>query len=117
MEENKKTSIVDLLKDMDAKLAHIEDINADNRAIIIKLVKQSNEIVKFLKETTIEIEEEIIEKIPDLPKDIEPITSNRIKSLKELIDEFLLKRKDLEEFEKELQKNKDKLTPGQVGEA
>ena len=38
-------------------------------------------------------------------------------SLKEILDEFMDKRKDLIEFEKELKKHKDELTPGTVGES
>ena len=37
--------------------------------------------------------------------------------MKDLVDEFLNKKKDLAEFEKELKKNKDKLTPGIQGES
>ena len=32
-------TIKEMLKTIDAKIEHIEDISADNRAIIIKLVK------------------------------------------------------------------------------
>ena len=31
-----------MLEMIDAKIEHIEDITADNRAVIIKLVKQNN---------------------------------------------------------------------------
>ena len=48
-------TIKEMLKMIDAKIEHIEDITADNRAVIIKLVKQSNQIVKFL--SSIEIED------------------------------------------------------------
>ena len=41
----------------------------------------------------------------------------KAQELKEVLSEFADKSKDLVEFEKELKKNKDKLTPGQVGEA
>ena len=37
--------------------------------------------------------------------------------LKELVDEFMDKQQDLKEFEEELEKNKDKLTPGTIGES
>ena len=43
--------------------------------------------------------------------------SGRIKNLKELIDEFMDRHEELKELEEELEKNKDKLTPGQAGEA
>ena len=42
------TTLHEILLNMDARLKHIEDITADNREIIIKLVKQGNSIVKFL---------------------------------------------------------------------
>ena len=41
----------------------------------------------------------------------------RFENLKEVLDKFMSKRNDLVEFEEELKKHKDKLTPGQVGEA
>ena len=43
--------------------------------------------------------------------------SDRMKHIKELVDEFMDKQKDLKELEEELQKNKDKITPGEIGEA
>ena len=43
-------TIKEMLKMIDAKIEHIEDITADDRALIIKLVKQGNTIVKFLKQ-------------------------------------------------------------------
>ena len=51
---NKETSILNILEDINAKIEHIEDITADNRKIIIKLVKQGNQIVSFLKSLEIE---------------------------------------------------------------
>ena len=39
----------ELLTSINARLGHLEDIEADNRDIIIKLVKQGNQIVKFLQ--------------------------------------------------------------------
>ena len=47
----------------------------------------------------------------------EKLRSNKMQELKELVNEFMDKRKDLQEFEKELKKNKHMLTPGQVGES
>ena len=41
----------------------------------------------------------------------------RFENLKEVLEEFMDKRQDLIEFEKELKKHKDQLTPGQVGES
>ena len=48
----------ELLLMMDARLKHIEDMSADNRAIIIKLVKQNNSIVSYLKQLEVDIVEE-----------------------------------------------------------
>ena len=108
----------EILLMMDARLKHIEDITADNRAVIIKLVKQSNQIVKFLSSIEIEDFSDGFEDItsPALSES-EKIRSNKMKELKELVNEFMDKQQDLKEFEEELKKHKDKLTPGQVGES
>ena len=47
----------------------------------------------------------------------ENLRSNKMKELKELVEDFMDKQQDLKEFEEELEKNKDKLTPGQIGES
>ena len=110
------TTLHELLLMMDAKLNHLEDISADNRAIIVKLVKQSNQIVEFLKQLEIEVNdlEYGIEEPPpfgaNLPKD-------KLLELKDLFENYKSKKEELKEFEDELQKHKDKLTPGQVGES
>ena len=109
------TTLHELLLMMDARLKHIEDISADNRAIIIKLVKQNNSIVDYLKQLEIEVIEDYgIEEPPpigtNLPKE-------KLIELKELFEDFNSRKNELKEFEKELQKHKDKLTPGQVGES
>ena len=116
MDKINDTTLHELLLMMDARLKHIEDISADNRAVIIKLVKQSNQICEFLKQLELEVHEMDygIEEPPsfgaNLPKD-------KIEELKELFDDFKSKREELKEFEDELKKHKDKLTPGQVGES
>ena len=106
----------EILLDIKYRLEHLEDIEADNRSFIIKLIKQGNSIVKFLASVGIEEEENdfSIEK-PKFP--LEKKENKRMKQLKELVDEFMEKRKDLKELEEELKKNKDKLTPGEMGEA
>ena len=111
-------TIKEMLKMIDAKIEHIEDITADNRAVIIKLVKQSNQIVRFLSSLEIEDVSDNFEDItsPALSES-EKIRSNKMKELKELVNEFMDKQQDLKEFEEELKKNKDKLTPGQIGES
>ena len=110
------TTLHELLLMMDAKLNHLEDISADNRAIIVKLVKQSNQIVEFLKTLELEVQEMEygIEEPPPIGSNL---PSEKLLELKELFEEFNSKKEDLKEFEKELKKHKDKLTPGQVGES
>ena len=116
MDKINDTTLHELLLMMDARLKHIEDISADNRAIIVKLVKQSNQIVDFLKQLELEVQDIDygIEEPPpfgaNLPKD-------KLEELKELFEDFKSRKDELKEFEKELKKHKDKLTPGQVGES
>ena len=111
-------TIKEMLKMIDAKIEHIEDITADNRAIIIKLVKQSNQIVKFLKQLELHEVSDEFEDITSPPlTESEKLRSNKMQELKELVEEFMDKHKDLKEFEEELKKHKDELTPGQIGES
>ena len=107
----------EILLDIKYRLDHLEDIEADNRALIVKLIKQSNSVVKFLASIEQEADAHIAyEDTLSSQKDIESKTE-KFRNLKELIDEFLTKHKDLKEFEEELKKHKDMLTPGKVGEA
>ena len=115
-----KETIKEMLKMIDAKIEHIEDITADNRAIIVKLVKQSNQVVKFLRTLEIEISEAIEQEPFSSYSSIDEkntMSEEKILEVKALIEELKEKGSELKEFEKELQKNKDKLTPGQIGEA
>ena len=106
----------EILLDIKYRLDHLEDIEADNRAFIIKLIKQGNSIVKFLADVDIETVEENFEDIK-LPINETSIQVGKIRDLRELIDEFMEKRKDLKELEEELKKNKELINPGQVGES
>ena len=100
------------IQDINARLTHLEDTSLDTRDILIKLVKQSNQIIKFLKAFEVEdITDEYIHQPP--PK----INEDKFIAMKELIDTYLNKQKDLEEFEKELKKHKNKLTPGIIGKS
>ena len=118
--EKKEIRLEKVLQDMSHSLNHIEDIMADDRELLVKLVKQNNTIVDFLKQiqiedVTAEYEyEDIIQ--PELTEE-EQERVDKVNNLKALLDEFMDKRKDLIEFEKELKKHKDQLTPGQVGES
>jgi len=112
------TTLHELLLMMDARLKHIEDIEADNRDIIIKLVKQGNQIVKFLSNIEIEDVTSDFENITSPPiSESEKIRSNKMEELKEMVEDYMDKQQDLKEFEEELEKNKDKLTPGTIGES
>ena len=114
-----KGTLHDILLDIKYRLDHLEDIEADNRALIIKMIKQGNSIVKFLAQIDAEAEEHITIEDMKLPpiKEEKSIDPKRIKHIKELIDEYMDKHKDLKELEDELKKNNVMLTPGQVGEA
>ena len=114
-----KVSIVEIIQDIDARLTHIEDIYLDNRELIVKLVKQGNTIVEFLKD--FQVEEVNMEDL-EIGMSLPPLLDNekridRTTAMKELIDDILERQEDLKEFEKELKKHKNKITPGQVGEA
>jgi len=114
-----KISIVEIIQDIDARLTHIEDMYMDNRELIVKLVKQGNTVVEFLKDFKIEeIDPEDLEigiGLPPLPDPEERMS--RTTALKDIIDDILERHSDLKEFEDELKKHKDKITPGQVGES
>ena len=114
-----KTSIIEIIQDIDFRLTHLEDIQMDNRELIVKLVKQGNTIVEFLKDFKIEeIDPEDLEigiGLPPLPDPEERMS--RTTALKDIIDDIIERHSDLKEFEDELKKHKDKITPGQVGES
>ena len=117
MDKINDTTLHELLVMMDARLKHIEDISADNRAVIVKLVKQSNQIVEFLKNLEIDIDEQYGIEAPSSFSNTIEINSDKIDEMKELFEEFKARKEDLKEFEKELKKHKNDLTPGQVGES
>ena len=112
-----ESTLHEILVSINARLGHLEDIEADNRALIVKLIRQSNSIVQFLAQIDIEPADVEFEDMELPPINNSTIESGKVKSLKELIDEYMDKNKDLRELEKELKKNKDMLTPGQMGEA
>ena len=113
-----KISIVEIIQDIDARLTHIEDMYMDNRELIVKLVKQGNTVVEFLKDFQIEpidLEMEMGMSLPPLDGNEERM--GRTAALKDIIDDILERQDSLKEFEDELKKHKDKITPGQVGES
>jgi len=108
----------EILLDIKYRLDHLEDIEADNRALIVKLIKQTNSIVKFLASIDMEPVDEPFEnmKFPSVTEE-KSMSPEKMKEIKEMVDEFMDKQKDLKELEEELKKHKDELTPGQAGEA
>ena len=101
-----KETMKEMLKMIDAKIEHIE---ADNRAIIVKLVKQNNQIVEFLKNLELEIVEgsDFIES----PKD------EKLSKLMALVDQFKESNEEFKKFLKEMEEYKEDITPGQFGES
>ena len=119
--EDKEIKLAKVLQDMSHSLNHIEDIMADDRALLVKLVKQNNSIVEWLKQVDIEAEATIEAEYDNIFE--EPLSSEeqdkikKFENLKVVLDEFMDKRKDLLELEEELKKHKDKLTTGHIGES
>ena len=114
--EEKDIKLKKVLQDMSHSLNHIEDIMADDRELLVKLVKQNNSIVEFLKQVQIDdVEYEDIMQEPLTEE--EERRMQKAQELKEVLNDFMAKKNELKEFEKELKKNKDMLTPGQVGES
>ena len=115
-------SLIEIIQDINFRLTHLEDIETDNRKLIVKLVQQGNTIVEFLKQFDIEeldpteLEMKLLPELPELPSPDDERMSRTV-ALKDIIDDILDRHNDLKEFEDELKKHKDKITPGQVGES
>ena len=113
-----KDTMKEMLKMIDAKINHIEDITADNREVIIKLVRQNNQIVKFLSQIEIE---DITDDYSDMSNlslsKPEKVDSERMEYIKNMVDTYMNKQKELKELEDELKKYKNEITPGQIGES
>ena len=111
--KNNENALLDIIKLMNIKISHLEDIEADNRELLVKVIKQGNQIVEFLKGCDVQLEDDF----DDIPFSGEEKDVNNYKKLSELFYEFMQKNKDLKEFEKELKKYKKDITPGIVGES
>jgi len=117
-----KRNLIEIIQDIDFRLTHLEDIETDNRKLIVKLVQQGNTIVEFLKQFDVEeldpteLEMKLLPELPELPSPDDERMSRTV-ALKDIIDDILDRHNDLKEFEDELKKHKDKITPGQVGES
>ncbi|MBC8427970.1 MAG: hypothetical protein H8D94_00705 [Candidatus Pelagibacter sp.] len=111
--ENKE--LYEVLMSMDSKLNHIEDALMDYRDIIIKLVNQGNTVVEFLRNFDIEFGYDNFSSENDLNNT--ESEAEKLKDVRELIDEYSTKFEELQEFEEELAKVKDEITTGQIGES
>ena len=100
MAEEKKIRLEKVLQDMSHSLNHIEDIMADDRALLVKLVKQNNTIVDYLKQLEIDIVEEQEDMLHESLSEEEQQRIKKVENIKAVLDEFMDKRKDLMEFEK-----------------
>ena len=127
MKDNKKAD--DILNTMNDRIAHIEDAIMDFRKVLVKIASQGNSIVSFLKELEIdELDDYTSEKIPSFEEFVKTNTSKNkkieitsgpiaVKKIQEVLETLIEDSKQLKELEKELEKNKDKITPGQYGES
>ena len=112
-------TLIDIIQDINFRLTHLEDMEADNRKLMVKLVQQGNTMVQFLQQFNVEEidpEDLMVEKLPELPF-LDEDRVARTEGLKDLIDDIIDKHKDLKEFEDELKKYRNEITPGQVGES
>ena len=117
MANKRNIKLENVLEELDARISHIEDATIDNRDLLVKMVKQSNQIVKFLQ--TLEVDE-----VSDMSEKMIYSTDNetmdgidRAAKLRDLLDEFMDRHDELKEFEEELKKAKADITPGQIGES
>ena len=117
MAKEKEIRLEKVLQDMSHSLNHIEDIMADDRALLTKLVTQNNTIVDYLKQLEVDVVEDYENSLISELSEEEQKRMKKAQELKEVLEDFMSKKKELKEFEKELKKNKDMLTPGQVGDA
>ena len=117
MAKEKEIKLAKVLQDMSFSLNHIEDIMADDRELLVKLVKQNNTIVDYLKQLEIDIVDDYETSVMSEYSEEEKKKMKKAQELKEVLNEFMDKRKDLKEFEDELKKHKDMLKPGQIGES
>tara|TARA_B100000287_G_scaffold434276_1_gene498314 strand:+ start:1189 stop:1539 length:351 start_codon:yes stop_codon:yes gene_type:complete len=114
---NKPTvKLEDVLEELDARISHIEDATLDNRDLLVKMVKQSNQIVKFLQSLEVEEISDMSERVYSTNEvDVEAV--DRTEKLKALLDEFMDRHDELKEFEEELKKAKADIIPGQIAES
>jgi len=100
--------LYEILMSMDSKLNHMEDTFMDYRDILIKIVNQGNTVVKFLSNFELDSVDTVVDS---------EMVSGKLKDVAEIINDYSLRFEELQEFEKELEKHKDEITTGQIGES
>ena len=90
--EEKEIKLAKVLQDMSFSLKHIEDIMADDRQLLVKLVTQNNTIVDYLKQLEVDIVEEYEN---ELTSDLSEEEKKRMKKAKELKEPKELKYRTL----------------------
>ncbi len=111
-----KEDLFELLLRINEKINYIQDETINTRELCIKLYNQNNALIKFmasLEVTEVSADYESSNPLVDLP-DVNEYDSE---SMYKLVKSLLNGKEELKEFEKELEKNKLMLTPGQVGES
>ena len=105
-----KRELFELLLYMNNKINDIQIDAEDTKKLLVQVVKQNNNLVTYLQQLEVDIIEDD-SYIPEFSLDEE-----KKRGVYDLMQELSDKKEELKEFEKELKKHKDKLTPGQVGE-
>ena len=109
--------MVKKLRDIDYKVSHIEDAIIDHRQVLIKLVKQGNSLVAFLNDIDVPGVNQRMEIMGGGTHTFKETFKEREEALQKLAESLNEKVKGLKEFEKELEKHRDKINPGQIGES
>tara|TARA_Y100000004_G_C8828838_1_gene375266 strand:+ start:213 stop:587 length:375 start_codon:yes stop_codon:yes gene_type:complete len=113
-----KRELFELLLYMNNKINDIQNDAMIQKDLLEKVIQQNNSLVKFLSSVEIEnvydTDEGYNNYIPTQPNSYEDFDK---KTLLEMAETLMNRKKDLKDLEEELKKHKDKLTPGQVGEA
>ncbi len=112
-----KQELFEMLLLLNEKLNKMQATAKDNQTLLVELVKQNNNLFKFIH--NLEIEEVLEQPQEDYfyPGESLQYNDHSTKSLYELVKSLMDKKEELKEFEEELKKHKDKLTPGQIGES
>jgi len=113
------TTLHDILLILNDRIIHIEDAILDYREILIKLVKQGNQVVSFLKDIEQDFEEyDRLTEPPSFENFIEnKSTVKEMEDAQKIVDEFMERNEELKKLEEELEKHKDKIVPGAHGES